>query len=388
MLYVAPTLQSDEKNVMDKLQELRERLSYAARTPPRWYGLLRRNIHARNLRASNAIEQHNVTIDDAVAIMQSEDTMDASVEDRRAVGGYQQAMTYVLQLAKRPRLTYSPEVLCALHYMMLSHDLSKHPGNWRPGPISVHDQEKGEVVYDGPDVEHVAPLIAELIGFLNEKPRVSPVVTAAMAHLNLVMIHPFSDGNGRMARCLQSLVLARYVSELDPAFVSIEDYLGRHTRAYYGALDQVGKGRWNPATDTRPWIRFCLTAHYDQAMALLRRWGDFHRLWDAIDHEMEKYDLPDRAKLAISDAAQGLRVRNATYRNAAEISSQVASRDLTEMVRCGLLNMQGRARGAYYVASPLTHQLAAKCKAPRPKEDPFVLPDIKPVATSLPLFDN
>jgi Fic family protein len=320
--------------------------------------------------------------------MQSEETMDASVEDRRAVAGYQQAMTYVLQLAKRPRLIYTSEVLCALHYMMLSHDLGKHPGNRRPGPISVQDLEKGEVVYDGPDVEQVPPLITELVGFLNERNRVSPVVTAAMAHLNLVMIHPFSDGNGRMSRCLQSLVLARHVSELDPAFVSIEDYLGRHTRAYYDALDMVGRGRWNASTDTRPWIRFCLTAHYHQAVALMRRWQEYQKLWDALELEMTKYGLPDRTMFAMSDAALGLRVRNATYRNAADISSQVASRDLTDLVRCGLLSMEGRARGACYVATPVIRQIAARCKEPRPTEDPTVLPLVKPKLATLPLFDS
>jgi Fic family protein len=50
-----------------------------------------------------------------------------------------------------------------------------------------------------------------------------------MAHLNLVMIHPFRDGNGRMARCLQSVVLARE-GVLSPVFMSVEEYLGRNTQ--------------------------------------------------------------------------------------------------------------------------------------------------------------
>ena len=53
-----------------------------------------------------------------------------------------------------------------------------------------------------------------------------------MAHLNLVMIHPFEDGNGRMSRALQSLVLARD-HIVAPEFASIEEYLGRNTPAYY-----------------------------------------------------------------------------------------------------------------------------------------------------------
>ena len=75
-----------------------------------------------------------------------------------------------------------------------------------------------------------------------------PLVAAAMAHLNLVLVHPFSDGNGRMARCLQTFVLARD-GLLAPEFSSIEEYLGRNTSAYYAVLaeaqrrgeDQIGR---------------------------------------------------------------------------------------------------------------------------------------------------
>ena len=89
-----------------------------------------------------------------------------------------------------------------------------------------------------------------------------------MAHLNLAMIHPFKDGNGRMARVLQTLVLARERAGR-PEFSSIEEYLGRNTDAYYAILQQVGQGRWNPHRDALPWVRFCLIAHYRQAATLL-----------------------------------------------------------------------------------------------------------------------
>ncbi|NIA03686.1 MAG: hypothetical protein GWP12_04075 [Nitrospirae bacterium] len=75
-----------------------------------------------------------------------------------------------------------------------------------------------------------------LVAALNEDVSDIPsMVRAGMAHLNLVMVHPFKDGNGRMARALQTLVLARE-RILAPQFSSIEEYLGRNTPAYYGVL--------------------------------------------------------------------------------------------------------------------------------------------------------
>ncbi len=67
-----------------------------------------------------------------------------------------------------------------------------------------------------------------------------------MAHLNLVMIHPFRDANGRMSRCLQTPVLARE-QILAPQFSSIEEYLGRNTQSYYKVLGEVGAESWHPA---------------------------------------------------------------------------------------------------------------------------------------------
>ena len=86
--------------------------------------------------------------------------------------------------------------------MMIKHDLRKNPGQWRPGDIYVQNAE-GERVYTGPPSDEVPRLIVEMLHELRRDE--SPVIVkAAMAHLNLVLIHPFSDGNGRMARCLQT----------------------------------------------------------------------------------------------------------------------------------------------------------------------------------------
>src|SRR5438270_583138 len=81
------------------------------------------------------------------------------------------------------------------------------------------------------------------------------IVRGAMAQLNLTMIHPFKDGNGRMARALQTLVMARG-GILSPIFSSIEEWLGRNTDAYYNILGEVGQGSWNPQYDAAPWVRF------------------------------------------------------------------------------------------------------------------------------------
>ena len=374
MIFATPIPETKEAEVLAKIEELKRTLGYSvSATPKRWYGLLRRITFARAVRGSNTIEGYDVALDDTIAAAEGEEPIDPKTEAWAAVTGYQSAMTYVLQLADDPHFSYSADLMRSLHFMMLQYKLSKNPGRWRRGPIFVRDDEKDEVVYEAPAADLVPELVDELVQYLNGGQEDPGIIKAAMAHLNLVMIHPFADGNGRMARCLQTLVLARG-GVLAPPFASIEEYLGRNTRAYYDVLAEVGSGSWHPARNARPWIRFCLTAHFRQATTLLLRTRELQRLWDALDDEIAKSHLPERTILALADAAIGLRVRNATYRPIAEINDNLASRDLKSLVQHGLLLPKGEKRGRFYVASEALKTIRAATRETRKVEDPFEEP--------------
>lgn len=378
MIFKAPGLDAQETAIVKRIDDLKTRLQYmVGTTPKRWQGLLRRSTFARAIQGSNSIEGYDVTVDDAIAVTEGETPLDASAEAAAAVQGYRTAMTYVLQLANDPHFRYSTDLIRSLHFMMLQYDLTKNPGKWRPGPIYVRDDEKNEVVYEGSDPGDVPTLMAEFITALNaddEGGGRPPFVRAAMGHLNLVMIHPFSDGNGRMARCLQTLMLAR-TGTLAPQFSSIEEYLGRNTRAYYDVLGEVGGGAWHPERDARPWVRFCLRAHFAQATTLLRRTQEIQKLWELLEAEIAQHGLPGRVILALADAAVGYRVRNATYRPIAEISDHLASRDLKMAVDRGFLLPKGERRGRYYEASPHLREVRARTRESKIVEDPFKAPD-------------
>jgi Fic family protein len=336
--------------------------------PPARSGLLRRSTFARAIRGSNSIEGYNVTQEDAIAAADGAEPLEARSETWAAVTGYRNALTYVLQLSDDAHFRYGEGFIRSLHYMMLSYDLPRHPGSWRPGPIYVRDEEKREIVYEGPDAGLVPSLTAELFDFLNNDD--TPVIIrAALGHLNLVIIHPFSDGNGRMARCLQTLILARE-GILDPRFSSIEEYLGRNTKEYYSVLGAVGGGNWQPANDARPWVQFCLNAHYNQAATLLKRTKELERVWDELEVIVQSRGLPSRVIYALSDATFGFRIRNATYRSVAEISQPVASRDLQLLVENGLLIPAGEKRGRIYGASDMLKALRQRTLEPNPNYRP------------------
>ncbi len=371
MLFLTPELGPKSREVLERIDQLRSRVGVYTREPNRWTGVLRRNVFARAIRGSNTIEGYNITVDDAIAAVEGEEPLDADQATWAEIMGYRQAMTYVLQLARDSQFRHSSDQIKSLHYMLMSHDLSKGPGHWRPGHVSVVDAATGETVYEGPDASLVPDLMTELAMTLNSEPAAHPILRAAMAHLNLTMIHPFRDGNGRLARCLQSLVLGRD-GILAPEFSSIEEYLGRNSRAYYDVLSHVGQGSWHPEHDATPWIDFCLLANFRQATTVLNRVERMKRLWDELETVVLARKLPERTMLALVDAALGNKVRNPIYRKAAEITTNLASRDLRLLVDEGLLEAEGEKKGRFYNASPLTKEIALR-GAPRKKliEDPF-----------------
>lgn len=357
-LFRAPELSLEELEVVSRIEELRAALRYqVVQTPRRWTGSLRRVMFARAIQGSNTIEGYNVTLADAMAVAEGEEPLDAAEETARAVAGYRNAMTYVLQLAGSPHFRYSEGLLNSLHFMMLNYDMTKGPGLLRSGPVFVQHEPSGRIVYEGPDADRVPGLMDDLMVSLNQPGSTPVMVRAAMAHLNLVMIHPYRDGNGRMARILQSLVLSQD-GILVAEFSSIEEYLGKNTQDYYDVLAGVGAGAWHPERDARPWVRFSLTAHFRQAQRLLRRVRQTERLWALLEAEVQRLGIPDRAVLALFDAAQRFRVSNRVYQGHAELSEHAGGRDLKRMVEAELLEPKGEKRGRYYIATPRLLSLA------------------------------
>ncbi|MGH3250110.1 MAG: Fic family protein [Trebonia sp.] len=378
MLFTAPTLDQREVQVLGEIADLKDRLRHRLHEPNRWYGSLRRLSFARAIQGSNSIEGYDAKLDDAAAVAVGEEPIDANEETRLALEGYRRAMTYVLQLASEEEFTYSTQLIKSLHFMMTDYSLHNRPGRWRAGAIYVRTEETGEIVHEGPDIDRVPALMEELAVYLNA-PCGERLVHAGMAHLNLAMIHPFRDGNGRMARCLQSLVLARG-RVLAPVFMSIEEYFGRNTHKYYDVLGEVGRGSWGPGNDARPWLRFILTAHLRQARTMLVRIKETERLWADMAKLVEQQHLPERVIPLLLDAAMGLRVRNATYRASLEesgedaITEQTASRDLQRLVEAGLLLPNGERRGRFYTASEGVTKIWLAIRSdrdPRDNTDPF-----------------
>lgn len=366
-----PDLEPADRVVIDEIHDQRARLAVVLRAPRRWQGGLRRTLLARAIQGSNSIEGIVVDDDDAAAAVDDEAPLSADEQTWAEIIGYREALTYVLRMAGDAHFDLDASAIRAMHFMMLSHDLSKGPGQYRSGPIYVRDDRTGETVYEAPEAELVPALVRELVERLAADTKTDPLVRAAMAHLNLVMIHPFRDGNGRMSRALQTLVLARETL-VEPQFSSIEEWLGRNTEDYYRVLALTGGGSWSPARDAGLWVRFALRAHHMQAQTIGLRVGEAQLAWARIDEIVRTNGLPDRVADVLYEAVLGYQIRRSSYVKRAGIELRTATRDLGRLVERGLLDAVGQTKGRRYVAGADLVGLRRELRGARPAlVDPY-----------------
>jgi Fic family protein len=354
MIFSVPKLSQDDRRVLAEIEGFRDEVRHQIATPRRWTGLLRRSLVARGIQGSNSIEGIQVTLPDAEAAVADEPPVETDEATWAEIVGYRTALTYVQQLSGTPEFVYHHMLLNALHFMMQAHRLPIRPGQFRTGGIFVSDATAGEIAYTGPDAELVPGLMSELVDWLNAGDLDAPtLVRAAVAHLNLTSIHPWRDGNGRMSRCLQTLVIARG-SELAPEFSSIEEWLGtgRNTWDYYDALRAVQHGVFEPRNDSGSWVRFCLRAHHLQAQLVQHRLVTAAALWRELERLADERGLPGRTVSALYAAATAVRLRRTTYQHDEALSLDQAGRDLRQLVQSGLLAQQGETRSRFYLPGP------------------------------------
>ncbi|GAA2456675.1 Dot/Icm type IV secretion system effector CoxFIC1 [Actinomadura vinacea] len=356
MLFPTPELSDLDRVVLDEIERMRSDLRHQIRrAPTKWTEGLRKFLTADAVAASNSIEGFRVSTVDVVDLMEGERDVEVSEDDREETLAYQRMMTYIQSLHNAVDFSFSKGLLNALHWMLQGHRHApaRPAGQWRGGPVYVTDPRDPSIAaYTAPDAADVPDLMTELVDWLNSDAEAHPLVRAAMAHLHLVSIHPWSDGNGRMSRSLQTLMIARE-GVLAPEFSSIEAWLGRpgNTWEYYRELNAPGTS-YQPDQDVASWIRFSLTAYHQQAQTVRNRLSRSGRVMALLTDFTADQGMDERLVSALHEVAMTGRVRRLRYEHAEGLSVQQAQRDLRDLATSEILESVGRTRARYYVPGP------------------------------------
>jgi len=314
-------------------------------------GSLRREVRASSIESSTSIEGFSVTPEEALALTSGRDAAEQDEDNRQAVACYARAMDRVGTMGIDPSFRWLDRVILDLHFDACYFQRDKDPGLWRTGEISVTAAD-GSLEYQGPEGERVVELMGEVVDWLSGGDLdVDVVVRAAMAHLHVASVHPFRDGNGRVARIAQSLVLARE-GLTSPEFFSIEEYLGTHTQEYYTALRETQGGSYQPEGDASPWVAFCVEAHIVQARQRLAQIEHAAARWQYLEALVEGRGWPNRLVIALEQSLFGGTERS-KYGDEASVSPATASGDFRRLLDAGLVVQRGRGRNINYVAGDL-----------------------------------
>lgn len=360
VLFPTPLLTAADQRVLAEIDTLRHDLRDRVLTPPRspvgarpnWTESLGRFLTAEAVAGSNHIDGFRVSTADAVDLIDGERDIDVADVDREATLAYQRMMSYARAVHDAADFSYSKGLLCAMHWMLQGHRHAQHKpaGQWRRGLAYVTEPgEPRTTVYTAPDADRLPGLMAELVEWLNAGDGdAHPLVRAAMAHLNLVSIHPWASGNGLMARSLQTLMIARE-GVLAPEFSSIEAWLGSPRHAWEYCLQLSRRGTtYTPDQDVSEWVAFNLKAHHERAQYVRFMVQRASRLWTELAGFALRHSLDERTISALYEAASAGRVRRARYESSEDLSLQQAQRDLRDLVTAGILVPVGRTRARYY----------------------------------------
>lgn len=354
MLFPTPDLSAADERVLADIDRMREALRHqVGATPAQRSAGLRKFLTADAVAGSNSIEGFKVSTVDVEDLMAGERDVDVSDENREETLAYQRMMTYLQTLHDVEDFTYSKGFLNSLHWMLQGHrhTARKPAGQWRKGAVYVTDvRDPSIAAYTAPPAAELPALMAELVDWLNSEDSTHLLVRAGMAHLQLVSIHPWADGNGRMSRSLQTLMIARE-GVLAPEFSSIEAWLGRpgNTWEYYRELTLRG-AVYLPEQDVASWIRFNLVAYHQQAQTVESRLDRSARAWTSLGDFVKQAGLDERVISALHDIAMEGRVRRSRYEQSEGLNRQQAQRDLRDLVTAQLLQPVGRTRARYYTA--------------------------------------
>lgn len=238
--YIPPYTVTDE--IINLIAEISERAgavsvkNEAAANPQ-----LRRENRIRSIHSSLAIENNTLSLSQVTDIINGRRVLGAPDEIREVKNAYD---AYNLLLTLDP---FNLKDMLSAHKVLMA-GLTNEAGRFRTGGVGVFEEDR--LVHMAPLASVVPELMHNLINWVRESDA-HPLITSCVFHYEFEFIHPFSDGNGRMGRMWQTLLLSRWKPFF--AWLPVETLIREHQQEYYSALAESTK-----ASDSSIFIEFML----------------------------------------------------------------------------------------------------------------------------------
>lgn len=227
-------------------------------------------------------------------------------------------------------------------------------GAWRTpdaGPMQIVSGliGKEKVHFEAPDAQRLETEMSRFFSWFNNHQTIDPVLKAALAHFWFVTVHPFEDGNGRIARAIADMSLAR-ADESKERFYSMSSQIELERKSYHDYLEQQQRGGLD-ITEWLVWFLDCLDRAIESARDMLASVLYKARLWEMINQR----PVNDRQQLIINRLLNGFKghMNTSKYARLVKCSTDTALRDMQELLGRGILikNPGGGRSTSYRLAT-------------------------------------
>ncbi len=216
---------------------------WKANNPDDLLPALRRSNRIRTIQASLAVEQNTLSVEQVTAVIEGKTVLGAPHEIQEVLNAFK---------AYEAMATWQPhrlKDLCSAHGLLL-HGLLEDAGRLRSGGAGIYRGE--QLVHMAPPPSQLQRLMHDLLAWL-QSTDAHPLIASLTFHYEFEFIHPFSDGNGRMGRLWQTLILSRWQPLL--AYLPVETVIEQRQEHYYVLLSEADK-----QSECSAFIEFLLSA--------------------------------------------------------------------------------------------------------------------------------
>ncbi len=313
---------------------------------PLWEKQFKEDAIVRSAYHGTHIEGNLLHKDEAKDVLLGKDVI-GRPRDIQEIINYRKVIEYIDEEANKKIEKITEQIIKKLHriivYKILTDDSA---GEYRIKHVVVKNSETGEVTFRPPPPLEIPFLMREFIYWINSdnKGELHPVLKAGIAHHELVRIHPFIDGNGRVARLLATLIL--FLGGYDiRRFFSLEEYYDKDAISYYQNLQKASKG------DLSSWLEyftFGASVEFEKIKEKILKLSKDVKLKEKFGGR--QIYLTERQVKIIEYIQEVGYLQNQSFPTVfPDISEDTVLRDLQELIKMGLLKKIGSTKGARYV---------------------------------------
>ena len=319
-----------------------------SRIIPKWEISLRREARIHNAHSSTSIEGNRLNLEQVEALSEKKDVI-STPKDKNEVLNYLAALDKIPEYAKKKKLLV--KTFLDIH-RILTHKVMQNSidsGAFRTRQVFVGRRIfegtgfKDVVEYMPPETEDVPKLTKEFLKWLNsiDIEHVNPVILAGIAHYEVARIHPFIDGNGRMARLFASLIL--YKREFDHRrFFALDDYYDNDRQSYYDALKTAD----NSDNNITEWLEYFIDGvlySVERVKETILKLGTISQ-----NDNLAQIELTPRQLEIVEKTVKNGKITNKEIQQMYNVSRQAVLKEIVKLVDVGVLELIGKGKGAHY----------------------------------------